>query len=241
MIEKNIAYAVAISFLLNVESCFTASQPSSGSSGASSFFDSVPKQPPRDGQEGKPPVHILPKPILPPMLKPFGMPGVIGLNNGKWEGTDYLGYLNNHIGIDVEILSPEKVQVPIDSGALKRLVGTIFEKNYLIPQSDVKEGPLLPFLHVLVIVYPVAQGRYAVFAATRLFEQIQVIRKDFVPAGYWQGITWESQDTTLSSGTDLEVKIKEIVEKLAKGFADRYHQYNPNIGSMQPQGSTPRE
>src|SRR5690348_11247958 len=41
------------------------------------------------------------------VAKPFGMPGVVGLQKGQWLGTDYLGFVSDHIGIDVEVLKGE--------------------------------------------------------------------------------------------------------------------------------------
>ena len=186
----------------------------------------------------KEPVHprhgLPPKQALPPMIKPFGMPGVIGLQNGRWEGTDFLGYLSNNIGIDVEILKTKDVTTTISSTTLESLVRGIFAKEFIVPQAEVVEGPPLPFLHILVLIVPVETGRFAIFGTTRLFEQIQVIRKDFIPAGYWQGITWENQDVALASTQQLDDKIKEIVEKLATAFAKRYRQYNFNRDEMPP-------
>lgn len=171
--------------------------------------------------------HLI-KPELPAMTKPFGMPGVIGLQNGKWEGTDYLGYLSNNIGIDVEILKTEAVPQVSDAASIESRIADIFSRENIVPRADVKEGPPLPFLHVLLIVYPVDKDRYAIFGNGRLFEQIQVIRKDFIPAGYWQGITWENQDISLTNGQQLDSHLKELADKLATSFAKRYRQYNLN-------------
>lgn len=230
MMNKFLFYTTVLSLTLKTLYGFGAesqSSPYGPPGGTSSFFEgTAPKQPPYQG----PPEKLLPpakKPVIPHMNKPFGMPGVVGLVDGKWEGSDYLGYLTKYIGVDVEVHAPKNTNVPVDEAALKNLVSNIFEKNGLVPYSAVKEGPPLPFLHVLVMVYPVAPQLYTVIAAVRLFEHIQVIRNNFIPTGYWQGITWESQDIVLASSSDLETKIKNLVEKLSKGFANRYIQYNP--------------
>jgi hypothetical protein len=176
----------------------------------------------------------LKQPVLPPMTKPFGMPGVIGLNNGKWEGTDYLGYLSKNVGVDVEILRAENVPQVLDASVVEQIIAETFTKEDLIPHSDVKEGPPLPFLHLLLIIYPVDKDRYVIFGNGRLFEQIQVIRKDFIPAGYWQGITWENQDVTLSNGQQLNGKLRELAQKLGSAFAKRYRQYNARPDNASP-------
>lgn len=169
----------------------------------------------------------LKKPVLPLMTKPFGMPGVIGYQNNKWEGTDYLGYLSSNISINVEILKGDNAPVVPDPQTLEGIISGLFTKNSITPHSEATEGPLLPFLHVLLIIYPVDKDHYAIFGAGRLFEQIQVMRKNFSPAGYWQGITWENQDVALATGEQLDAQIKSMVEKLSTAFIDRYRLYNP--------------
>jgi hypothetical protein len=166
------------------------------------------------------------KPVVTLMEKPFGMPGVIGLHNGKWEGTDYLGHVAKHISVDVEVLKGDKTPVNVDTSSLDNAISTLLKNNGFVPKADVTEGPPLPFLHVLVIIYPVEKDKFVVFTTTRLFEQIQVIRKDFKPAGYWQGITWENQDIILTNFEQLPTQIKTSAEALIKAFIDRYQLYN---------------
>ncbi|HEV8052658.1 MAG TPA: hypothetical protein VGP47_09190, partial [Parachlamydiaceae bacterium] len=60
----------------------------------------------------------------------------------------------------------------------------------------------------------------------RLFEQIQVIRKEFIPAGFWQGITWENHDIALANGQQLNTQIQAVADTLGTAFVKRYRQYN---------------
>jgi len=173
------------------------------------------------------PFKPLPKPLLPVMSKPFGMPGVIGLVNGKWEGNDYLGHLSNQIGISIELLKGEG-SPDIDESSFEKIVSDLFTKESLTAKAAAKEGPPLPFFHILLIVYPVDKDKFVIFANGRIFEQIQVMRKNFNPAGYWQAITWENQDILLVNSTELNAQLKATVEKLAKGFIERYRLYNPS-------------
>jgi len=168
----------------------------------------------------------LTKPMLPVMSKPFGMPGVVGWQNGKWSGNDYLGFLSNNISISVEVLKAEGAP-PTDESALEGRAREILSKENLTPQADVAEGPPLPFFHVLIIIYPVDKDKFVIFANGRLFEQIQVLRKHFKPAGYWQGITWENQDVMFATTADFDATVKDISDKLVKSFVARYRQYNP--------------
>lgn len=165
---------------------------------------------------------------LPPMNKPFGMPGVVGLQNGKWEGTDYLGYLSNNINISVEIINSENEQLILSPASIEDLIANIFIKENINPNAGSTQGPSLPFLHVLFLIYQVDKDKYVVFGTGRLFEQIQVMRKDFIPSGIWQGITWENQDAAIVSGEQLNAKIREVAEAIATNFIQRYRQYNFN-------------
>lgn len=207
--------------LISDQSPFTTTFPSTGSSPHPDKVPPkiIPKLPMKS--------QLPEKSLLPKMEKPFGMPGVVGFQNDKWVGTDYLGYVSDHIGIDVEILKSDSIKNVISTNDLTAIASDILKKDNLIPRVEVLEGPPLPFLHILIIVYPVESDRYVVFGTCRLFEQIQVMRKNFSPAGYWQGITWENQDMNLTSTDQLDAQIKSVVDKLVSAFVVRYRIYNP--------------
>jgi hypothetical protein len=198
-------------------------------------FPSQSKLPPPAAPAASPapaiPYKPLPKPTLPPMSKPFGMPGIVGLQNEKWAGTDYLGYLSHDITVTVEIVKTDYVP-DIDVPALEARIAAIFAKEDLKPEAEVKEGPPLPFVQILLIIYPFEKGKFAVFGACRLFEQIEVMRKNFTPAGYWQGITWESQNVTLATEEKLKEQVADLVDGLADGFVKRYKLFNPDNKSI---------
>lgn len=171
--------------------------------------------------------HPLPKRTLPPMEKPFGMPGVVGLKEGKWEGTDYLGHVANAMSVSVEIIKGENYEGPvIDETAINSLVLDLLKNSSISTLADVKEGPPLPFLHLLLLIYPVDTDKILIYGSVRLFESVQVMRKNFAPAGYWQAITWESQDMTLAAKSQLMDETKTLAESLVKGFLNRYKLYN---------------
>lgn len=203
----------------------------SSSSSSSSFLQKNRKNdthPPYKGEMPAAPFRPSLKQGLPTMGKPFGMPGVVGWVNGKWEGADYLGYLSSHISVAVEILKGEAVTDLPDERELEALIKKLMSEEGLTPQANALEGPPLPFLHLLLIIYPVEKDKYVVMGTCRIFEQIQVMRKNFSPAGYWQGITWESQDLKLMNKEEIPKELPEMVSKLATGFIKRYRLYNPS-------------
>lgn len=177
---------------------------------------------------------LAPPKVLPLMEKPFGMPGVVGFQNGMWQGTDYLGYLSSNISINVEIVAGNNLPKMPDTAILEGEVNKIFTKENLVSHAQVTEGPPLPFLHILLFIYPVDKNRFAIFGTARLFEQVQVVRKNFTPAGYWQAITWETQDVMLAEESQLNAEIIAIVNKLSTAFVKRYRMYNLNPGTQPP-------
>lgn len=229
----------SINFLMaciaTLSTCELSAAGSSTSSGSSSLPGSTPtKIPPVVYPKPQPPQQQLPpqpyvpppKPVVPAMEKPFGMPGVVGLVDGKWVGTDYLGHLAKSITVNVEVVKGENTSVNIDTNAIQTKVETLLKDEGFTPHADVTEGPPLPFLHILVIVYAIDKDKFVIFCTTRLFEDIHVVRKDFKPAGYWQGITWENQDISVATADKLDAQVKSSVNTLIKAFIDRYQLYN---------------
>ena len=224
-ILANFIFSTAFICFISIQnlSAFT----SSGSASPPSIQQSTVTQPTTPPvTPTQPSTKLPPKPTLPVMVKPFGMPGIVGFRNGAWTGTDYLGYLSNNIATSVEILKADAVPAVSDVSNLEARVAAIFQKENIIPRANVVEGPPLPFLHILLFIYPVEKDKFVVFGNVRLFEQIQVKRKDFSPAGYWQGITWETQDVVMATTEQLNTQINNVVDKLATAFAERYRLYN---------------
>lgn len=183
--------------------------------------------PPPSKEPAPQPVRQLPqRPLLPPMAKPFGMPGVVAYQNGKWEGSDFLTFLSNDIAVNVEIVRGENVPQNLDLSGIESKLADSFRKENINPTAEVVEGPPLPFFQVLVFIYPISADKFVILANGRLFEQVQVMRKNFAQAGYWQAITWEIQDTVTSSAQQLDFQVKMLVEKTGTAFAVRYRQYN---------------
>lgn len=172
---------------------------------------------------------------LPTMMRPFGMPGVVGVVNNVWQNSDYLGYLSHNIPVTVELLVGKNVPVINSPNIEKALTNELIKENIInSPQS--KEGPIFPFLHLLVMVYATGDDRFVIFENLRLFEEVVVVRKRFSPAGFWQGITWENQDVNLANAANLQTQVEAIASKLAALFVARYHDYNKDI-DKEPQGS----
>lgn len=205
----------------------TTSTPTTGSPPSTSINTTPSQNTPPPPAPIPHPFKQLPKEAKPPMGEPFGMPGVVGYQNNRWSGSDYLGHLSDHIAIDVEILKGEGVPDVPSPAEIKGKIASILQSNEIIPNSSAEEGPPLPFIHILLFVYPTGNDTFVVFGAERLFEQIDVKRKNFQAAGYWQGITWETQNVILVPGNQLNAQMITLAETLTKEFVKRYRSYNP--------------
>lgn len=164
---------------------------------------------------------------FPTDLKIFEMPGAVILNNNQWQGVDYLGHLSNRITVDVEIIQSQKIPEIPAKDILVSYARKLLNSGDIVRQLNPAEGPPIPLLHILLVVYPIDKDRFVIFGNCRLFEHVDVLRKNFIPSGYWQAITWESLDVSLSSAPQLAENLREVVDKLVNGFIERYHMYNP--------------
>lgn len=220
---KKLIYLLPILGIFAVSSLATAY----GSSGSSSApMPAFPKPTPTS-KPLKPSVRGTPLPKIeqPIMEKPFGMPGVVGIVNDRWVNSDYLGFLEPNFPITVELVVGKNIP-HIDNTVIETTLGDILTDDNITMSADQTNGPTLPFLHLLVMVYPVDKNTYAIFAALRLFENVTVNRLKFQPAGYWQAITWENQDMITSTGDQLQAQIKALAAKLGTSFIKRYDEYN---------------
>lgn len=159
------------------------------------------------------------------MEKPLGMPGVVGIVNERWANSDYLGFLEPNFPFTVEVVLG-KGSPRIDDASIENALMEVLKGDNITTFANQSEGPILPFLHLLVMVYPIDKNSFAIFAALRLFENVTIKREKFEPAGYWQAVTWENQDMIVSTGEQLQAQINAIATKLATSFIKRYDEYN---------------
>jgi hypothetical protein len=199
-------------------------------------FPTAPSEAPSQ-VSATPPISPLKKEPLPIMQKPFGMPGVVGVVDKKWENSDYLGYLSHNIPVTVELLLGKNVP-PVDPQSIEKALTTALQKGNILNQPESREGPIFPFIHFLVVVYAAEDNRFVVFTSFRLFEQVIVVRKRFSPAGFWQGITWENQDVTLTDSKLLQTQINSMADKLATLFVSRYQEYNKDLDKENQEDTT---
>lgn len=158
-------------------------------------------------------------------------PGIVAYRGGKWVGSDHLYNITNKIDVVVEIFKPEKTVIPITEGMIRSRIADIFKKAKIQPLAENVPGkPLLPFFHMLLMIYPIDKG-YVAYTEGRLFEQVNIDRVRLDEQTVMQGITWESENLILVPSKDLTNQLYKSVDEIANTFVDRYLFYE-NIKSQ---------
>ena len=161
-------------------------------------------------------------------------PGIVAYRNGRWVGSDHLYNLTNNIDIVVEIFKADNTEIPLTEAMVKARVSEVFKKNQIKPMAEHVQGkPLLPFFHVLLMIYPIENG-YIVFSEGRLIEEVDLKRVMLKDQAVMQGVTWESENLLLSPKDQIVQQIYQSVDELAETFVDRYRFYQGVKSQIQP-------
>lgn len=162
----------------------------------------------------------------PPKVAPgaqlFASPGIVGLRNGQWVGSDDLFNLQRNIEVDIEIVKPEGgTTFLIDSATIKRLVEKMLFDEGLNPRAQPRpEEPPLPLYHVLVLINTINNG-FVASCSCRLFEAVTLKRINLQPGITFQAITWEKQDLLILPVEGLSSQIESSVKEMTKEFLGR--------------------
>jgi len=150
-------------------------------------------------------------------------PGIVAYRDGKWVGSDHLYNLTNRIDIVVEIFKPENERIPVTEGMIRARITDIFSRARIIPQAQGIAGkPLLPFFHLLIMIYPIEEEGYAACCEGRLFEQVYLDRVKMDEQAVMQAITWESSSLILTPADELTNQLYKTVDEIANTFVDRF-------------------
>lgn len=184
-----------------------------------------PAQPPT---HEAPPIH---KRELPPPAKakitsvPFTLPGIVGIANGQWGGSDNLFNLKPNIGIYVEIVIPEGKKFDVTEVELGTLVTDLFVKAGISPYAlQEPESPPLPLFHVLIMINSIGQNVFA-SCSCRLFESVTLKRVILERGITYQAITWEKQDLISAVTNDFKGTLQKTIEELTSEFTTRFHYF----------------
>ena len=152
-------------------------------------------------------------------------PGILVYIGGKWEGSDHLLNLPDHVGVYVSMLKPEEAILNISREQLQKEVEEIFKMGNLTPLLTSAVGnPPLPAFEIEIFVYPIDKG-YAAFCDGRLFESVTLERFKMDPNMAFQAITWEKQALIVGPKTTFPDQLSKTVQGIAAAFIERFQAY----------------
>lgn len=155
----------------------------------------------------------------------FTEPGIIGIRDGKWVGSDHLFNLPRNLGVTVDVISPDGTPLPVDKEKAEKIVEPIFKEGGLSPSfTFAQSGSPLPFFNFLIMVYPVPNG-YVAYIEGRLFEEVEVSRVQLAKEIYWQAVTWEKQTLIVSAQGQFRFQLQSAIESIARDFVKRYQHF----------------
>lgn len=179
---------------------------------------------------------VLPPPPKIPINKPsvtvpttetlFSFPGIVGVKDGKWLGSDNLFNVPNSVQLYVELIKPENQMIPLHKEALRSAVQEILSKGGIGDHALVQqEGiPPLPMLHILVMITSFDKA-CAACCACRLFESVELKRVILAEGITFQAITWEKQEIVVASQSEIEREVNSTVKQLVQSYVDRYKHF----------------
>lgn len=196
------------------------------------------QKPPSPQEKPQPPIQKKKQP-QPSKMKvtgvPFTLPGIVGIVNGQWSGSDNLFNLKPNIGIFVEIVMPEDKTFEVNEAALTALVTELFTKAGISP-SAIREPnePPLPLYHVLIMMNSVDQQIIA-SCSCRLFEAVTLKRVILEEGITYQAITWEKQELISATPKDFKEVLPKTIQGLTSNFVERFHYFQNLRAQMQTQ------
>jgi hypothetical protein len=152
-------------------------------------------------------------------------PGITGMRDGKWVGSDNLFNLSQDLGLAIDIIIPEGKTIPITKEEVKESLVTLFDKSKINLKSTFSSREAAtPFLNLMLMVYPVPQG-YVAFVGCRLFEEATLKRAELAPGITWQVITWQRETLIVSNPEELKSIVEKTIKELSQEFIDRFKHF----------------
>lgn len=216
-------------FLFMHEVCADGMSGSSSSYGTPTIekMEPLEKATPRVLPKATPPPPVYVPPAQSVQEAVYFYPGTIVNRSGVWEGGDNLLNLPKNIGLYVNIVKPGKDPLVIDEAKLKYEATKLFTKFNINPQVLVQPGqPPLPFLQILILLYPISDRGYAASCEGRLFESVNLQRFILEPTGMaFQAITWQKSSLIITPRENLYDQLQNNIEDIIQAFGERYQAF----------------
>lgn len=162
----------------------------------------------------------------------FNLPGIIGIQEGTWRGTDHLLNLTNNIFVAVDIMQGDNVKVPFDEDEVKAHVETVLMKAGVKTDALTRPGePPIPYLHFLIMVQKCGEDT-AAFIQARLFEKVKLDRVALPGEVFFQGITWEDENLLIIESSQVHKDIFSQLDEMAGYFIQRYNFFEKETTRM---------
>ena len=152
----------------------------------------------------------------------FTTPGILSYQGGQWVGSEHLYNLSNNIPVVINIFKPEGLQLGLTQDSLQKRIEAAFVKegiNVTIPSTG---NPPLPFFNISIMIISIGEG-VASSCSGRLFELVDNNRTQLERGVFWQAITWEDQQLTVSSREQATQEITTTVDAITATFLERYN------------------
>lgn len=155
----------------------------------------------------------------------FFHPGMLFVKDGKWVESDNFTSLPKSIAIQVNIVKPEDLTVPVEAAKLEAAINTVFSNAGMTRmQSGEQGGPPLPFFSLVIMIYRYKEG-FAAANVARLFEQVNLSRLTLDPNQIFQAITWEQTGLVVANPNEFENLLTTTVQGIADNFVKRVATY----------------
>lgn len=169
----------------------------------------------------------------PPVSVSFTLPGIIGIQEGQWRGTDHLLNLTNNIFVSADIMASKDVKLPFSEQVLIDRVTAKFIQAGLHPEGATHGGqPPLPYLHFVIMVQPCGD-EFAAFIQARLFEKVKLDRVVLPPEVVFQAITWEDENFIIMSYSQLQDEVFKQMDEMTEYFVSRFNFFEKETFRLQ--------
>jgi hypothetical protein len=157
-------------------------------------------------------------------IQAYTRPGIVAFQGGEWVGNDHLYNLGERLALVVEIISPADLHVS-DSDLRTYLGKKLEAQNFQIIATDpgLSTSPP-PFLHVLVMAYPLKQQIVA-YCGLRLFEPVELFRVKLGKEVSMQAITWERQTVVEAANDAFPTELKRTADDLVNTFIEQWKRF----------------
>ncbi len=152
----------------------------------------------------------------------YTLPGIVGKQGELWVGSDHLFNVAPNIGVQVEVMTPDRSDIFVDEQQLKGLVSSLFNRYGIQPHAESRPGkPDLPLFNVFIIIQKLAD-RWVVYVSGRLFEEVELARVRLDQNITFQAITWEKEHMIIVTEKEAQREIRDTVTEIADHFGQRY-------------------